>query len=235
LVQASTAATQFVVGAVLPGRYFVRVRAVNANGIGLASDERLVVVPSSASPPAAPSNLGGWMAGPRLTLTWSAPSAPAGLTGYVVQAGSATGLTDITTIAVNARSLAVVPVAEGFSFVRVRAMNARGTGPASNEVLINSGDVPAPPLPPPSLASRVTGSTVTLEWSPPPGQTAPVGYVLRAGSAPGLSNLTQASAGPAQLSLTFDGVSIGVYYVRVHAVGALGLSPASNELIVIVK
>lgn len=234
-VQASTAVTQFVVGAVLPGRYFVRVRAVNANGIGPASDEELVVVPSPPAPPDAPSDLGGWMAGPRLTLTWGTPWAPAGITGYVVEAGSATGLTDITSIAVNARSLTVVPVPAGFYFVRVRAMNAHGIGPASNEVLINSGDVPAPPLPPHDLVSRITGSTVTLEWSPPPGQTAPVGYVLRAGSAPGLSNLAQATAGPAQLSLTFDDVPVGVYYVRVHAVGALGPGPASNELIVIVK
>lgn len=233
-VQASTGATQFVVGGVPPGRYFVRVRAVNANGSGPASAEVLVVVPAAASPPAAPRGLGGWVTGPRLTLTWAAPASSAPITGYLVEAGSATGLTDVACLAVNARSLAFVPVAPGYYFLRVRAMNAYGLGPASNEALITAGGVPAPPLAPGGLVSRVSGSNVTLEWNAPLGH-APASYVVRAGSAPGLSNLAQVEVGPAAQTVAFGGVPIGVYYVRIHAVGAQGMGPASEEVIVIVR
>jgi len=234
-VQLHTDAPQYVAAGVGPGRYFVRVRAVNAYGVGPASDELIVTVSSAGAPPVAvPVNVVGWMSGPRLTLTWGAPSPATDLTGYLVEAGSATGVTDIASIGVNARALTLIPVPAGYYFVRVRAMNARGLGPASHEVLINSGAVAAPPGPPRDLVSRITGSTVTIEWDPPVGEV-PTAYVLRAGSAPGLANLAQASSGANERSLAFGGVPVGVYYVRVHAVGALGTGPPSAEVTVIVR
>jgi hypothetical protein len=234
-VQQFTANTRFVVGGVMQGRYFVRVKAVNTNGIGPASEEFLVTVPCPTLPPVtAPVNLVGWVSGSRLTLTWGAPPSTAGITGYVVEAGSSTGLTNIARIGVNARSLTYIPVPAGYYFVRVRAMNANGLGPASEEVLINAGGVPAPPQAPRSLTGQVTGSAVTLAWQPADGES-PSGYLLRAGSAPGLSNLAEVSTGPAERALTFNGVPAGVYYVRVHAVGSLGLGAASEEVTVIVR
>jgi len=234
-VQQPTADQRLVVTGVLPGRYFARVRAVNANGAGPASDDVLVTIAGAGSPPTtAPVNLVGWMSGPRLTLTWGAPPSAAGIYGYVVQAGSATGLTDLACLGVNARALTFIPVAAGYYFVRVRAMNARGLGPASNEVLVNSGYVPAPAEAPSNLFIRVSGSTVTLAWSPPYGGS-PAGYVIRAGSAPGLSDLAEANSGPGETARSFSGVPVGVYYVRVHSVGALGLGPPSSEVTVIVR
>lgn len=233
--QAPTGAPRYVAAGVGPGRYFVRVRSVNAYGVGPASDELIVTLPSAGAPPiAVPVNVVGWMSGPRLTLTWGAPSPATDVTGYLVEAGSATGLTDIASIGVNARALTFVPVPAGYYFLRVRAMNARGLGPVSHEVLINSGGVAAPPGPPRNLVSRVTGYTVTIEWNRPVGEV-PAAYVLRAGSAPGLSNLAQAGSGANETSLTFGGVPVGVYYVRVHAVGALGIGPPSAEVTVIVR
>ena len=234
-VQLPTDAPRYVAAGVGPGRYFVRVRAVNAHGVGPASDELIVTVSSAGAPPSAvPVNVVGWMSGSRLTLTWGAPSPATDITGYLVEAGSATGLTNIASIGVNARALTFIPVPAGYYFVRVRAMNPRGLGPASHEVLINSGAVPAPPGPPRELVSRITGSTVTLEWDTPLGEV-PTAYVLRAGSAPGLANLAEASSGPNETILTFGGVPVGVYYVRVHAVGALGIGPPSAEVTVIVR
>lgn len=234
-VEQPTAELRYVVAGVPPGRYFVRVRAFNGNGAGPASEDLLVTIPGAGSAPAtAPVSLAGWMSGPRLTLTWGAAQSAAGLSGYVVQAGSATGLTDIACVGVNARALTFVPVATGYYFLRVLAMNSHGVGPASNEVLINAGDVPSPPEPPRNLLARVNGATVVLEWSAPSGGP-PEGYIIRAGSAPGRSDLAEAAAGPADTMRTFSGVPVGVYYVRVHAVGALGLGPPSNEAVVVVR
>ena len=161
-VQQPTADQRLVVTGVLPGRYFARVRAVNANGAGPASDDVLVTIAGAGSPPTtAPVNLVGWMSGPRLTLTWGAPPSAAGISARR-PAGSATGLTDLACLGVNARALTFIPVAAGYYFVRVRAMNARGLGPASNEVLVNSGYVPAPAEAPSNIFIRVSGSTVTL-------------------------------------------------------------------------
>lgn len=234
-VEQPTVDLRYVVTGVPTGRYFVRVRAFNGNGAGPASEDALVIIAGAGSAPAAaPVNLGGWMSGPRLTLTWGAPPPAAGVSGYVVQAGSATGLTDVACVGVNARALTFAPVATGYYFLRVRAMNAHGLGPPSNEVLINSGYVAAPPEPPRNLLARVDGATVVLEWSAPSGGP-PQGYVIRAGSAPGRSDLAEAATGPAETTRTFSGVPVGVYYVRVHAVGALGVGPPSSEVTVIVR
>jgi len=48
-------------------------------------------------------------------------------------------------------------------------MNASGVGPPSNEVLINSGYVPAPPAGPWLNPPIVSGTTVTLTWEAPAG------------------------------------------------------------------
>jgi hypothetical protein len=75
--------------------------------------------------------------------------------------------------------------------------------------------------------AAVVGTTVTLQWShPQPGDV--LEYVLEAGSAPGASNLYNASVGAAT-SLTTSAPS-GVYFVRVRARGPLGVGAPSNEV-----
>jgi hypothetical protein len=129
----------YVARGVTPGTYYVRLRAVNAFGRSGASDDvEIVVTESSDSPlPGQPGLLHGWMSGSRLTLTWESPSEGASVTGYVVEAGSAPGLSNIATFALNARAFTFLPVPAGFYFVRVRAMSAHGLGPPSDEILIN--------------------------------------------------------------------------------------------------
>ncbi|MDH4063580.1 MAG: carboxypeptidase regulatory-like domain-containing protein, partial [Acidobacteriota bacterium] len=69
-----TAQRYFVASPVGPGRYYVRVRAVNSHGTSAPSEEILVIVTANGadgSPPSkAPRYVQGWMSGPRLTLTW---------------------------------------------------------------------------------------------------------------------------------------------------------------------
>jgi len=243
IVTLQTMASSYTAAPVGPGRYYVRVRAENAYGIGPASDEiEVLVAPNGTggTAPEPPAEVIGWMSGARLTLTWNPPWnppwSPSGTnTSYVVEAGSATGATNIASITVGQAALTYLPVPNGFYFVRVRAMNAAGISPPSSEVLVNAGNVPAPPGAPWNLAPRVTGgATVTLTWQPPHAWLGiPTSYLVRAGSAPGLSNLAQANTGGSTTAV-FSGVPPGTYYVRVHAVNSLGAGVASNEVKVVV-
>ncbi len=234
-VNLATPANSYLAARVGSGRYYVRVRAVNASGVSPPSEEVVVVVASNgtgATSPEAPREVVGWMSGARLTLTWRPPSDGA---SYVVEAGSASGLSEIASITLDQAALTYVPVPAGFYFVRVRTVNPAGTSPPSAEVMVNSGNVPAPPAAPWNLAFDVSGSTVTLRWRPPfAWRGMPTSYVVRAGSAQGLSNLAQANTGTTATTAVFNNVPPGRYYVRVHAVNALGASVASNEVVVVV-
>jgi hypothetical protein len=76
-----------------------------------------------------------------------------------------------------------------------------------------------------------SGGLVQLSWHAPSGP-APAGYLLEAGSAPGLANI-------AAFPLAAQSFSImappGTYYVRVRAGSACGLSAPSNEVTVSVS
>lgn len=85
---------------------------------------------------------------------------------------------------------------------------------------------------PPVLAASVIASTVTLRWTPPAGL--PVdGYVLTAGSAPGLSDVAALPLGPQSL-VSVPGVVAGTYFVRVQAVAAGMAGRPSQEVAVTV-
>jgi len=74
------------------------------------------------------------VSGNTVTLSWP-PSA--GATGYVIEAGSATGQANLATLPVGTNRLDVGGVPSGNYHVRVRATNACGVGAASEEVVVN--------------------------------------------------------------------------------------------------
>ena len=146
--------TSLVVGSVPNGVYYVRVRAVNADGSSAASNEVIVVVPDGGtclSPPGAPTNLTASVFGTFVTLNWVAPlGCPA--TAYAVQAGSAPGLTDIAVINVAGTTLnASAP--PGMYYVRVVALNGAGGSLPSNEILVTVTTTP------PNLVGRWSGTS----------------------------------------------------------------------------
>jgi predicted phage tail protein len=145
----------------------------------------------------------------------------------------ATGLANIATVNVPGPLFSYSPVPNGFYFLRVRSRNAAGVSVPSAEVMINVGNVPAPPGPPNFSGYSVSAGTVTLNWQPP-AQGTPTSYVIEAGSATGLSNLAVFNTGSTGLTQSFSGVPSGTYYVRVRAVNAQGASIASNERTLIV-
>ncbi len=132
------------------------------------------------------------------------------------------------------RSFVFDPVPSGFFFFRVRTRAGANLSAPSNEMMVNPGGVPAPPSPPLSFAVAVNGPTAGFSWQAPMLGSA-TSYILEAGTAPGLSNITTFNTGSAATTFVVPGVPPSTYYVRLRAANALGASPVSNEVVVVVS
>jgi hypothetical protein len=119
-----------------PGTYFVHVRALNACGLSGASNEVALVV-SPPSPPGPPSNLLSSVADNTVTLSWTTPVSGSPATGYLIEAGSHSGLANLAQVSVDSsRHFSTMGVPPGTYFVRVRATGAAGVSSPSNEVVV---------------------------------------------------------------------------------------------------
>jgi hypothetical protein len=151
---------------------------------------------------------------------------------YTVFAGSAPGLNNLAAFLVRGATSLSVNAPDGLYYVRVVGRNAFGPGPPSNELPVRVGPPPcsvAPTTPGP-LTHTIAGSAVSLRWGASP--TAAM-YWLDAGSVSGASDV-----GSFPLSIATSvtvGAPLGVYYVRVRAASACGVSPPSNEIVVTVN
>jgi hypothetical protein len=90
----------------------------------------------------------------------------------------------------------------------------------------------APPASPTDVAVTVTGHTVTVTWQPGAGGTTPLGYLVEAALSPG--GVSVAAFLVIQPSIVLNAVPTGVYYVRVRAGNAQGISAAAVEVVVAV-
>jgi hypothetical protein len=211
------------------------VRGINAFGSGPPSAEfKIIVNPDGTGGLNPPTNLVVFMSGGRLTMTWTAPTFGGVPTGYFLEAGSATGLSNIARVPLTTRSFTFDPVPPGFFFLRVRSRNGTHVSMPAAEMMINVGGVPAPPSAPQSFSHSVSGSTVTFTWAAPLFGTA-TGYILEAGSESGLANIVAGAPVGNVLTVSFNGVPPGTYYVRIRAVNALGRSVVSTERTVFVS
>lgn len=93
---------------------------------------------SSSGLPGAPGNFTATAVETSVTMNWSAPPTGGAPTSYMIESGSATGLSDVAHIPIKdaATSFSADKVGPGTYFVRVHAVNAAGSGPASNEVVL---------------------------------------------------------------------------------------------------
>ncbi len=216
----------------VPSRsYFVRVRAANAVGVSAPSNQVSVMVSSAAActaAPPAPASILAQSGGLLVALSW--PVSPAA-TSYLLEAGTASGATDIGTAVVgNVTAYQGVGVA-GAYVVRVRAANACGVSPPSTEMAVTLG-CSAQAVVPAGLAVTTAGGVATFTWQPPLGAT---GYRMQVGSAPGVANLANVAIGAATvLPVSLAGVPAGTYYMRVTADSACGVGAPSNEVVVTV-
>ena len=168
--------------------------------------------------------------GSTATLTWRASAADSledTPTGYVLEAGTSPGLADVATVPVGNVTSFSTEIAAGTYYVRVRAVNELGGSHSTTDIALVAPGAPAAPT---ALSESGEGSTVSLRWTAPQGSAAPVGYIVEAGSEPGLSDLAKLQV--ASVTEFSTEAPPGIYYVRVRAVNDRGAGPASNEILV---
>jgi hypothetical protein len=87
--------------------------------------------------PGAPSRLAALVLGKIVRLTWDAPAGGPQPTQYQIEAGTAPGRADLVLLTRNSATLYIgFARSSGSTYLRVRAVNAVGAGPASNEILL---------------------------------------------------------------------------------------------------
>jgi predicted phage tail protein len=229
--------TALLVRDVPPGDYFLRVRARNANGPGAPStSERVVMTPFGRclAPVAAPVLDAPVVNGSRVALSWATPATGGAAHHYLIGAGRRPQSVDAAVI----RTPAAAPTFEsgaelGVYFVRVAGVNECGVGEASNEVVAVVG--PPVPGPPSDLVAvlRPAERLVTLSWQAPTAGGDATGYIVEAGTGPGLTNVARLFTGSPDPSFRVAAPA-GRYYVRVRAVNGHGQSAPSDEILVTV-
>ena len=237
LPQQTTSATTIAVPVSAGGTYYTRVRAVNSFGTSAASPEVAVTFTIFEPTPGRPVQFGAVFSGRRVTVSWAAPATGDPVTNYVLEGGSAPGLADYGRLDLGtAQALSLDGVPDGTFWLRLRAANGAGTGPASAElalVMRPSGGCVGLPMAPVQHPPVVAGAMVTLAWTPPGEGVTPLSYVLVAGSAPGLSNVAVFDLGSPATSVSGP-VAAGTYFVRMAARGMCGVGVLSNEVPLVV-
>jgi hypothetical protein len=181
-------------------------------------------------PPDAPAGLTRSLSSNTVTLAWRHTGPTAGL-AYVVEAGTAPGAVDVGRFPVGLLTNVSGGLPDGTYYLRVRSVTAAGDSQASGEAITTIPAPTRPPGPPGTLAASVAGSVVTLRWNAAAGNA--TSYVIEAGTAAGLTNIGALPTGHLDTTWSVPAPP-GTYFVRVRAANAFGLSPATNEVTVVV-
>lgn len=171
--------------------------------------------------------------GNTVTVSWTPGAGPAPA-GYTLLAARAPGEAPVAWIAAGTQTALTVTAQSGAYYVRVVAAVAGQQVPSNEvEVIVGAGAAPTAPQ---ALAVELTGNTFTMTWAPPV-NVPPVTlltYYVEAGSMEGSSNLAFFPTGNTQTTYVTPPVPNGSYWVRVRAQSAGGLSPASDEVRVVI-
>jgi hypothetical protein len=186
----------------------------------------IYAVPDAAVPQAP--TLRGSVSGNTVSLNWAPSATGTAAASYVVEAGTASGVSNLFNGNVGNILQIAAPVSAGTYFVRVRGVNGFGAGDASNEVVLTVGP-PVIPVPgPPTLTGSVNNTNISIAWTPSGSGGPPNSYVLEAGTAAGASNLFNGNVGG--VTQMAASVTAGTYYLRVRGVNGGGVGAASNEV-----
>lgn len=196
---------------------------------GVPANRKLVFVGATLlEPPGAPVQLTAAVELSTVGLSWTAPATGGSVAEYVLEAGDGPGRANLAVISTGLARSFVTFAPNGTYYVRVRARNEAGLGPASNEVLVVVPGPCNPPAAPGPLSFTIDQSVVTLNWSPPSGGAPPLAYTVEVGSFPSGSNLVVFDTGSPVIAVS-AAAPPGLYYVRVRARSACGVGPPSNE------
>ena len=217
---------------VAPGKYYARVRAMNAAGASVVSNEVAATVGCTRpGPPTLTSAVNGGL----VRLVWTDPDGCSGTT-YRILAGTQPGAANLGELAVG-DSVFTTLAPPGTYYLRVVAQTPLGTSDPSNEVTLAVGSGCTPPTLDSILGATLTGSQVTLRWNPVAPSAAlaadavwPIAYRLEVGSAAGAANLFVVPVG--RTTSTTAAAPTGVYYARVRATDACGAGPPSNDVVI---
>ena len=124
---------EIVIPGVPPGVYWLRILAVNGCGISAPSANFPLLVDVMTAPPLGPLGFTGTASGGVVQLSWVEPPylTP---TSYLLEAGTAPGLSNIAVLPVASTSFSVGGVPPGVYYLRVRGVNASGVGGPSAEL-----------------------------------------------------------------------------------------------------
>lgn len=227
LVNGQSVGNQTSVSERMPnGTYYVRVRARNSAGTSPLSTQVMFRVGATL---ASPTGFAANWDGTNATLSWiasAADSAEQVPSLYVLEAGTGPGLANVAAVPLTSTAFSV-NIPRGVYYTRVRAVNQHGDSDPTHDLVVAApGTAPAPG----NLTAAGTGSAVEFAWTPPASTEAPLGYVIEAGSGPGMSDIATVPVGSAMRFAT--NVPAGRYYVRVRAINNLGPGFHSNEVVV---
>ncbi|MFB9751156.1 fibronectin type III domain-containing protein [Paenibacillus hodogayensis] len=204
--------------------YYFTVKAVNAGGDSPASNEVSATpqVPAPGAPVLHSATAGNGQA----TLTWNLVN---GATGYRVFQSNTPGTygAELGSVSGSVYSYSATGLTNGTTYYfTVKATNAGGDSPASNEVSATP-QVPAPGAP--ILQSATAGDgQATLTWSSINGANS---YKVFQSQIPGTYGAELNTVGGSESSYSATGLTNGTtYYFTVKAINAGGESAASNEL-----
>lgn len=208
-----------------------RLRAFYVRDSGAIQDAFTILKQLPDGPPAAPWGLKTQEFFEPWYLSWAAPDRGGRVDGYRIEAGSAPGLSDVGVLTIGPQPVVPIGGVNGRWFVRVRAFNASGVSPPSEEIVIavDGWNHQIQPPPPSGLVTAaVNGSFVQLSW--PAGGFGDVSTWLEIGSRPGRADL-----GVVLGQYPMQGiVSDGVYYVRFRRRNLGGTSAPSLDTQVVV-
>ncbi len=176
--------------------------------------------------PAAPT-LTSAVNGASVRLAWNRVS---GGRSYRLEAGSATGLTNLANVDLGDAASYETTVPVGTYFVRVRTVGAAGNSAPSNEVRLAISSAAActtaPPVPQ-GVSGRTGGVVAALSWQP---SFATTGYVLDVGPSSGATAVSVPVGNVTAFQATAPS---GTHYTRVRAVNACGSSAPSAEVVLV--
>ena len=217
--------------------YYYLVKASNAVGESLSSNEAPATPSAPATAPSAPQSLGASAGNNQVSLAWSAPSSNGGsaLTTYTVYRSTTSGVlgSALSPGPGLSTSYTDTTATNGTTYYYlVKASNAVGESLSSNEAPATPSAPATAPSAPQSLGASAGNNQVSLAWSAPSsnGGSALTTYTVYRSTTSGVLG-SALSPGPGLSTSYMDTTAANgtTYYYLVKASNAVGESLSSNE------